>query len=253
MVYVESISNPTLVVADIPVLADIAHRYGAQLVVDNTFSPLILAPAKLGADIVVHSVTKFINGASDIIAGAICGTQEFIASLMDLHTGALMLLGPTMDPRVAFEISLRLPHLGMRMMEHSRRALVLSERLAERGFHVVYPGLRSHPQHELLKMLAHPDFGFGGLMSVDLVTTERAYKFMELLQNEDRFGYIAVSLGYFDTLMSVSASSTSSEMSAVDLQKAGISPGLVRISVGYTGSLEQRWQQLERALHQLGD
>lgn len=253
LIYVESISNPTLVVADIPALAEIAHRYGAQLVVDNTFSPLILAPAKLGADIVVHSVTKFINGASDIIAGAICGSHDFIASLMDLHTGALMLMGPTMDPRVAFEISLRLPHLGMRMSEHSRRALVLSERLVERGFYVIYPGLPCHPQHELLKRIAHPEFGFGGLMSVDLGTTARAYKFMELLQNTDRFGYIAVSLGYFDTLMSVSASSTSSEMSDADLKHAGISPGLVRISVGYTGSLEQRWQQLEDALRQLED
>lgn len=251
VLYVESMSNPTLVVADVPRLAEIAHRHGAKLVVDNTFSPLILSPVRLGADIVVHSVTKFINGASDIIAGAICGSHEFIGSLMDLHTGALMLMGPTMDPRVAFEISLRLPHLGLRMAEHSRRALEFSQRLSERGLQVIYPGLSSHPQHELLKRLMHSDFGYGGLLSLDLKTTERAYRLMELLQNTDRFGYIAVSLGYFDTLMSVSASSTSSEMTAEDLQSAGISPGLVRISVGYTGSLDQRWRQLEDALNQL--
>ena len=251
LLYVESISNPTLVVADIPRLAEIAHRHGAKLVVDNTFSPLILSPVKLGADIVVHSVTKFINGASDIIAGAICGSHDFISSLMDLHTGTLMLMGPTMDPRVAFEISLRLPHLGIRMAEHSRRALVFSQRLAERGLDVIYPGLPSHPQHALLKQMAHPDFGYGGLLSLDLQTTARAYRLMELLQNKDRFGYIAVSLGYFDTLMSCSASSTSSEMTAEDLQSAGISPGLVRISVGYTGSLEQRWKQLDDALREL--
>jgi methionine-gamma-lyase len=251
ILYVESMSNPTLVVADIPRLAEIAHRHGAKLVVDNTFSPLILSPVKLGADIVVHSVTKFINGASDIIAGAICGSHEFISSLMDLHTGALMLMGPTMDPRVAFEISLRLPHLGIRMAEHSRRALVFSQRLAERGMNVIYPGLPTHPQHALLKSMAHPEFGFGGLLSLDLGTTARAYQFMELLQNNDRFGYIAVSLGYFDTLMSCSASSTSSEMTSEDLQSAGISPGLVRISIGYTGSLEQRWSQLEDALDRL--
>jgi len=251
ILYVESMSNPTLVVADIPRLAEIAHRYGAKLVVDNTFSPLILSPIPLGADIVIHSVTKFINGASDIIAGAICGTHEFISSLMDLHTGALMLMGPTMDPRVAFEISLRLPHLGLRMAEHSRRAKLFSERLADRGLDVIYPGLTTHPQHELLKSLAHPDFGYGGLLSLDLQTTARAYQLMELLQNNDRFGYIAVSLGYFDTLMSCSASSTSSEMSSEDLQSAGISPGLVRISIGYTGSVEQRWKQLEEALNEL--
>jgi methionine-gamma-lyase len=213
---------------------------------------MMLSPARLGADVVVHSLTKFINGTSDVIAGAICGSHALVEQMMDLHTGTLMLLGPTMDPRIAFEISLRLPHLGLRMAEHSRRALVFAERLSQRGFHVMYPGLLSHPQHELLRRLAHPDYGFGGILSVDLETLPRANRFMEVLQNEQRFGYIAVSLGYFDTLMSVSASSTSSEMSDEDLRRAGISPGLVRISVGYTGSLEQRWQQLQRALDILG-
>jgi methionine-gamma-lyase len=251
LVYVESLSNPTLVVADLPRLARIAHLRGAQLVVDNTFAPMILSPARLGADVVVHSLTKFINGTSDIIAGAICGTHALVERMMDLHTGTLMLLGPTMDPRIAFEISLRLPHLGLRMAEHSRRALVFAERLSQRGFRVMYPGLTTHPQHDLLRRLAHPDYGFGGILSVDLETLPRANRFMELLQNEQRFGYIAVSLGYFDTLMSVSASSTSSEMSEEDLRRAGISPGLVRISVGYTGSLEQRWGQMERAMDKL--
>ncbi len=213
LLYVESISNPTLVVSDIPQLAGIAHRHGAQLVVDNTFSPMILSPARLGADIVVHSMTKFINGASDIIAGAICGSHKLIDQLTDLHTGALMLLGPTMDPRVAFEIGLRLPHLGLRMAEHSRRAMVFSQRLAEMNVPVIYPGLSSHPQHELLVRTANEGFGCGGIFCVDLRTAERAGRFMEVLQNEMRFGYIAVSLGYFDTLMSASANSTSSEMS----------------------------------------
>ena len=252
LLYVESLSNPTLVVADIPRLAEIAHRHGAQLVVDNTFSPMVLSPAQLGADIVVHSLTKFINGASDCIAGAICGSHELINALMDLHTGALMLLGPTMDPRIAFEISLRLPHLGLRVAEHSRRALTFSERLQQRGITTIYPGLPSHPQHELISRLANPGYGYGGIFCVDLETSERANRFLEILQNQERFGYIAVSLGYFDTLLSCSASSTSSELSPDDQRRAGISPGLVRISIGYTGSLEQRWQQLEDALDRLG-
>lgn len=252
LVYVESLANPTLVVADIPRLADIAHRHGARLVVDNTFSPLVLSPAALGADIVVHSLTKFINGASDTIAGAICGPHALIDEMMGLHGGALMLLGPTMDPRVAFEISLRLPHLGIRMQEHSRRALVYSQRLEEHGVRVLYPGLPSHPQHELLSRIGNLEFGYGGIFCVDLETAERANQFMDYLQNKERFGYIAVSLGYFDTLMSVSASSTSSEMSLDDLHRAGISPGLVRISIGYTGTLEQRWNQLADALRWLG-
>jgi len=249
--YVESMSNPTLVVADIPALAEIAHKRGAWLIVDNTFSPMILSPARLGADVVVHSLTKFINGASDIIAGAICGPNSLIESMMDLHTGALMLLGPTMDPRIAFEISLRLPHLGIRMAEHSRRALYFAECLEGMGLRVIYPGLASHPQHKLLKRLANDGYGLGGIFSLDVGSRAKAEELMETLQNRDRFGYMAVSLGYFDTLMSASASSTSSEMSDADLQRAGIAPGLIRFSIGYTGSLEQRWAQFHDALRTL--
>lgn len=248
VLYIETMSNPTLVVADIPRLAEIAHRHGALLVVDNTFCPLVVSPAQLGADVVVYSLTKFVNGASDYIAGAICASKPFIIDLMNLHAGALMLLGPTMDPQTAFAISLRLPHLGLRMTEHSRRAQVFAERLEELGVPVIYPGLASHPQHELLKRIGNSQFGCGGVFCVDLGSTERAFMFMESLQNEDRFGYIAVSLGYFDTLMSCSASSTSSELSEEDQARAHISPGLVRISIGYTGTLEQRWEQFYDAL-----
>jgi len=252
LLYIESLSNPTLVVADIPRLSEIAHRHGAKLVVDNTFSPMVLSPAKLGADVVVYSLTKFVNGASDIIAGAICSDRGLINQMIDLHTGTLMLLGPTMDPKAAFEISLRLPHLGIRIAEHSRRALAFSERLHDLDIPVIYPGLPSHPQHKLLKHIANDGFGFGGIFCIDVGTADRADRLMETLQNDDRFGYIAVSLGYFDTLMSCSASSTSSELSPEDQGRAGISPGLTRISVGYTGSLEQRWSQLMSALGKLG-
>lgn len=252
VLYVESIANPTLRVADIPKLAAIAHRHGAQLVVDNTFAPLIVSPIQHGADIVVHSLTKFMNGASDYIAGAICGRTEFIMSLMDLHQGSLMLLGPTMDPRAAYNISVRLPHLALRMREHSHRAQVLAERLVQRGLRVVYPGLPDHPDHALLQSLANPGYGAGGVLGIDVGETERANELMETLQNRDRFGYMAVSLGYFDTLMSCSASSTSSELDAEDQEAAGILPGLVRVSVGYTGSLEQRVGQLEDALTAVG-
>ncbi len=247
VLYIESMANPTLKVADIPALADIAHRYGAQLVVDNTFTPMMLSPIQLGADVVVHSLTKFINGASDIVAGAICGSTEFITSLMDLHDGAVMLLGPTMDPKQAFEVNLRLPHLGLRMREHSTRAAVFAERLEELGAEVIYPGLSSHSDHELAKQLFHSDYGFGGLLAIDMGSTERAFAFMDDLQNAEHFGYMAVSLGYFDTLMSCSAASTSSELDEDDLRRAGIAPGLVRMSLGVTGTLEQRWEQLQRA------
>ena len=247
-IFTESISNPTMVVADLPKLSKIAHDAGARLVVDNTFSPMLISPIQHGADVVVHSLTKFIGGGSDIIAGAVCASKEFIGELMDLHIGAVMLLGPTMDPRVAFDLSLRLPHLGLRMAEHSRRALFFSEKLESLGIEVSYPGLASHPQHKLVEALTNDGFGFGGLFAIDLGTAERAHEFMNDLQQAEGFGFLAVSLGYFDTLMSCSASSTSSELTEEELAEAGIKPGLVRISLGYTGTLEGRWSQFERAL-----
>jgi methionine-gamma-lyase len=251
-IFTETLANPTLRLADIPRLGAIAKSAGIPLVVDNTFTPLVLSPARLGADIVVHSITKFISGASDVIAGAVCGDEEFIGALMDLHTGPLMLLGPTMDPHVASSISLRIPHLPLRMTAHGERALAIAEGLEGLGLDVCYPGLASHPDHERFKELHCPEYGFGGVFTLDCGTQERANELMSCLQNEMRFGYLAVSLGYFDTLMSCSGSSTSSEMSEEDRQVAGISPGLVRVSIGYTGTLDQRWKQLEGALLRTG-
>lgn len=252
VIFTESIANPTLRVADIPGLGKIARRHGVKLVVDNTFSPLILSPKELGADIVVHSMTKFISGASDYIAGAVCADQSFIQELMDLHTGMLMILGPTMDPQVAFHINLRIPHLPLRMKEHSVRAQVFAERLQAMGMVVTYPGLSHHPDHDLLKRLQCPDYGYGGILTLDMGTEEQANELLDLLQNEYRFGYVAVSLGYFDTLMSCSGSSTSSEMTDKHKTAAGISPGLVRMSVGITGTTQQRWSQLVEALERVG-
>ncbi len=251
-IYAESIANPTLRVADIPRLAELAHARGIQLVIDNTFSPLLLSPAALGADVVVHSMTKFINGASDIIAGAVCGSTDFVQGLMDLHQGPLMMLGPTMDPTVAAKISLRIPHLGLRVAEHARRAEIFADRLHALGVPVVYPGLPDHPDHELLQQQRCEDYGFGGILTLDLGSKEKADDLMDLLQNKYGFGFMAVSLGYFDTLMSCPGSSTSSEMTDEDMSSAGITSGLVRISIGYTGTVEQRWEQLESALADIG-
>ncbi|MDA0372820.1 MAG: aminotransferase class I/II-fold pyridoxal phosphate-dependent enzyme [Planctomycetota bacterium] len=253
VLFVETLSNPTLAVADIPRLAAIAHRHDALLVVDNTFAPVLVAPAQLGADVVVHSMTKFLSGASDLIAGAVCGTADFVRSMMDVHTGALMLLGPTLDPRIAFELSVRLPHLGLRMREHSHRAMTFAVRLRELGLDVRYPGLESHPQHALMqRMLTDEEFGFGGVLGLNVPDPEVANRLLDELQNREKFGWIAVSLGYFDTLMSVSAASTSSELGSDELKAAGIKPGYVRISVGFTGTLEQRWLQFEHALRRVG-
>ena len=252
VLYVETLGNPTLKVADISALASLAHSRALFLVVDNTFSPMMISPIKLGADVVVYSLTKFVNGASDVIAGAVCAKQEFVYKLMDLHRGRVMLLGPTIDPRVAYDLIQRLPHLALRMREHSARALAIATRLHDLGMAVTYPGLVTHPQHELITSMLNSGYGYGGMITIDCRTKDRAEALMSTLQNDYRFGYIAVSLGYFDTLMSCSSSSTSSEIPPEEQDKMGLSPGLLRLSVGYTGSLEARLDQIERAVRKVG-
>lgn len=251
LIFTETMGNPTLTIADIPALSDLAQAWGIKIVVDNTFSPMIFTPCELGADVVVYSLTKYINGASDLIAGAICADKAFIQELMNLHTGRVMLLGPTMDPRVAFDIIQRLPHLSIRMREHSRRAIAVSEMLRDMGVSVIYPGLHEHPQHQLADELRNDGYGYGGILAIDCGSREKAELLMDILQNEEKFGFIAVSLGYFDTLISCSGSSTSSEIDIEDQQRMGLSPGLLRIALGYTGSLEFRLEQLKRAVEKV--
>lgn len=250
--YTETIANPTLKVSDIKALSKIANNNNIKLVVDNTFSPMMITPANLGAHVVIHSLTKYINGASDVIAGVICGSSQFIMELMDLHKGRVMLFGPTMDARTAFDVLQRLPHLAIRMKEHGRRAFKIAEWLQELKLKVNYPGLKSHPQHDLVTSMINDGYGFGAIFSLDCSTTQKANELMSVLQNQERFGLIAVSLGYFDTLMSCSGSSTSSEISDDDQKSMGLSPGLLRISIGYTGSLDSRLEQLEKAVKQVG-
>jgi methionine-gamma-lyase len=120
------------------------------------------------------------------------------------------------------------------------------------GMAVNYPGLPDHPDHALMSELHCPEYGYGGILTLDMGTQPRAYELLDLLQNEYHFGYVAVSLGYFDTLMSCSGSSTSSEMTDEDKIAAHIPPGLVRMSIGYTGTTEQRWSQLVEALERVG-
>ena len=251
VIFTETMGNPTLNIADIPALSTEAHDKKIKLIVDNTFSPMIFSPHGLGADVVVYSLTKYINGASDLIGGAICGESQFIQELMNLHTGRVMLLGPTMDPRVAFDVIQRLPHLTIRIREHGLRAIAMAQMLKAMAVKVIYPGLKDHPQHQLAKQLGNAGYGFGGILAIDCGSSEKAEALMEVLQNEEKFGLIAVSLGYFDTLISCSGSSTSSEIDLEDQQKMGLSPGLLRIALGYTGSLDIRLEQMKRAVEKV--
>ncbi len=252
LIYVETVGNPTLKIADITALAKMAQRRGIKLVVDNTFSPMVVSPALLGADVVVYSMTKFISGGGDIIAGAICSSKDFIETLADLRCGRTVLLGPTLDATVAFKLIQRLPHLAMRMREHGRRALAMARKLEALGVAVTYPGLATHPQHRVIDRIRNKGYGYGGMLTIDCGTTEMANALMDILQNRETFGHIAVSLGYYDTLMSCSGSSTSSEIAPADQAKMGLSPGLVRFSIGLTGALENRLKQLERAVMAAG-
>lgn len=166
---------------------------------------------------------------------------------MDFHLGPVFVLGPTLDAKVAAELSLRIPHLGLRVREQARRALLFAERLQSAGAAVVYPGLPSHPQHDLFNRLANPGYGCGGLITLDCGSLQSASRLMERLQNREGFGLMAVSLGYHETLLSVSGASTSSELSPEERAAAGVTDGLLRVSVGITGSAEQRSEQLLRA------
>jgi methionine-gamma-lyase len=250
ILYTESITNPLLQVADIPALRKLADKYGLQLVIDNTFSPLIISPKRLGADVVVYSLTKFVNGKNDTTAGAICGDQEFIDSLIDLNTGSSMLLGGVLDSIRAANIHKNLFTLPIRMQQHSRNAMFLAKKFEELGLWVNYPGLESHPQHELMKSIMNPQFGYGGMIAIDLETPERASRFMSLMQKRG-VGYLAVSLGYFKTLFSNSGKSTSSEVPENIQKEMGLSPGLVRYSVGLDFDIEASFEVIKKCWEEI--
>jgi methionine-gamma-lyase len=237
IVYTETVANPLLQVANIPELKNIAHKYGAKLIVDNTFTPLIFSPYQLGADIVVYSLTKFINGKNDCVAGAICGTTEYINSLIDVNNGTAMLLGPVLDPLRSSSILKNLHTLHIRMKQHSYNALYVAKRLQEADYKVNYNGLPIHPDYQLFNSMMNKQFGFGGIFSVDVKTAAKACVIMEEMQNKG-IGYLAVSLGYYKTLFSNSGKSTSSEIPE-DIQKGmGMSEGLIRFSIGLDNDIE---------------
>lgn len=242
VIYTETMSNPLLGISDLKALANLAHRNNAKLVVDNTFTPMLINPAAWGADVVIHSCTKYISGGSDLIAGAIVSNHKFMEELIDLNHGMVMLTGPVMDPRVAHELYHRLDHLAIRMAAHSRSAGYLAIKMEEAGMKVIYPGLKKHPHHDLMKKMMHPEYGFGGMITLDCKTRENAFELAQKLQDE-KFGLYAVSLGFSRTLMSCPAVSTSSEIPLEEQAKSRLSPGLLRLSIGYTGSDKTMWER----------
>jgi methionine-gamma-lyase len=247
VLYCETVSNPLLEVADIEALAVIAKTHNLKLVVDNTFSPLSVAPAKLGADIVIHSLTKFINGSSDTVGGVVCASQDFINDLKNVNDGASMLLGPTMDSLRAASILKNLRTLHIRMKQHSHNAMYLAQKFEADGLKVVYPGLASHPSHELYAKMINPEYGFGGMMTMDVGSLDKANELMELMQNRN-LGYLAVSLGFYKTLFSAPGSSTSSEIPMEEQKAMGLTDGLIRFSIGLDNDIERTYQMMRQCM-----
>lgn len=243
IIYCETVSNPLLEVSDIKKLAEIAKQNNLKLVVDNTFTPLVFSPKELGADIVIHSLTKFINGASDTLGGIICSDKEFIGQLIDVNDGAAMLLGPTMDAIRANGILKNLRTLPVRIKQHSYNANYLAHKFQELGLKVHYTGLKNHPQHELMKESMNKEFGFGGMLVLDVDTMENAYNVMEEMQNEN-IGYLAVSLGFYKTLFSAPGASTSSEIPEDEQDEMGISQGMIRMSIGLDNDIERTLEKM---------
>lgn len=251
IIYCETVSNPLLEIAEIAALSKIAKKHNLQLLVDNTFSPLSISPAELGADVVLHSLTKFINGSSDTMGGVTCGTQEFIDELRNVHDGANMLLGPAMDSLRAASILKNLRTLHIRIKQHSENAMYLAEKFEADGLKTVYPGLKSHTGHVLFKKMMNTEYGFGGMLTIDVGGIDKANELMEMMQ-ERNLGYLAVSLGFYKTLFSASGSSTSSEIPDEEQKEMGLSDGLIRFSIGLDNDIARTYKMMRECLVEVG-
>jgi methionine-gamma-lyase len=227
--FIETPANPTLRILDLRMCSAAAKEMGVPLVVDNTFAtPFYQRPLELGADIVVHSATKYIGGHGDTVAGVIVGRKDFI----HVAQSELMRdLGGVISPFNAWLLLRGLKTLSVRMERHSQNALQIAQFLNfhPKIAHVHYPGLRTHPQHDIA---ARQMDGFGGMIAFELKGGHDAG--VRLLDSV-RLMTLAVSLGDVDTLIEHPASMTHSTYSPEELEEAGISPGLVRLSVGIEG------------------
>ncbi len=223
--YVETISNPTIVVSDLAALASIAHRHGALLLVDNTFaSPFACRPIEHGADIVLHSATKYLSGHADVLAGIAVGRRD----LMDAMRPILVDAGGALSPLAAFLVLRGLPTLALRMRRHSETALELAAWLAgqEGVVRVMYPGLPGDASHEVA--VRQLDV-FGGMMAFELAGGRDAGRaFLDAMVISER----TASLGAVRTITSHPPSTTHRQLDAAALAATGIAPGMLRCSVG---------------------
>jgi methionine-gamma-lyase len=226
MVYVETPANPTLDLVDLRAAIDSAHRAGIPLVVDNTFAgPHLQRPLDLGADVVVHSMTKSLNGHSDVISGAIIAREP---AMLDAIRGAAMMFGLTIDPHQSWLVLRGIRTLGMRVERAQRNAMEIARWLEQHPAveWVRYPGLPSHPQHELARRQMS---GPGSVLAFEVRGGVDAGR---ILMNNVRLIILAVSLGGVESLIEHPASMTHKGVPAEEQLRQGITPGLVRLSVG---------------------
>jgi cystathionine beta-lyase/cystathionine gamma-synthase len=237
-IYVETISNPLMEVPDLESIVSFAKRHGLVSIIDNTFaSPVNFRPSELGFDLSLHSATKYLNGHSDIVAGAVIGKSN----LIDHVTHKLNHLGGSLDPHAAFLLHRGIKTLALRVKHHNESALQIAQYLQQHSAvaKVNYPGLESHPNHKRAERLFD---GFGGMMSFELHDgVEGAESFMHAA----RLPAVAPSLGGVETLVTRPSLTSHSGLSAIDRKKLGISDGLIRLSVGIeaTQDLIQDFQQ----------
>ena len=225
MVFIETPTNPVMSLVDIRAVAEITRRRGVRLVVDNTFmSPYFQRPLELGADIVVHSTTKYLNGHSDSIGGAvILNDEEDIRAMAFIQNSA----GAIISPMDAWLVMRGTKTLAVRMRQHDENGRMVAQFLSEhpKVRHVYYPGLESHPQHELARRQMS---GFGGMISFETGSLENASRVLEGV----RLCTLGESLGGVETLISHPATMTHASVPDVERARLGITDGLVRISVG---------------------
>lgn len=226
LIFIETPANPTIGITDIQAVCDLAREHGIPVCVDNTFcSPYLQNPLDLGADIVLHSMTKFINGHADVVAGMIVTKTEAHYKLL---RGVMMNLGCNMDPHQAFLTRRGLKTMAIRIDRAQENSILIAEYLENhpKVDWVRYPGLKSHPHYELAtKQMKGP----GAMISFEVKGGLNAGK---TLMNNVQLALLAVSLGGIETLIQHPASMTHSKLSQEAREKAGISDGLVRLSVG---------------------
>jgi len=243
MVYIETPTNPLLTLSDIMAISAITRGRGLKLVVDNTFmSPYFQNPLSLGADIVVHSSTKYLNGHSDVVGGVVITNDEAAAERLNFVQNAV---GAVPGPFDCWLVLRGLKTLALRMREHDRNAREIAAWLDKREEveRVVYPGLPAHPQHELAKLQMR---GFGGMISFDVGNLEKGKR---VLEGAKLFA-LAESLGAVESLISHPASMTHASVPKEERLKMGLTDGLVRISVGVEEK-EDLISDLESALKNL--